>query len=205
MDKKLVLTGYRLAFALLVLVAVATQLVYGIRHTDGFSTVNFFSFFTIESNLIGAITFVVGALWLLLGWTRRRLDYLRGAATLYMVVTGIVYAVLLSNADVQTAIPWVNAVLHYLFPAGMLLDWLLDCPKQLSFKRALLWLIYPLAYLAYTLIRGPFAHHWYPYPFLNVSGHGYTYVAFSSLVIALAVVGLAFGLIRLTYLKRLQH
>jgi len=57
---------------------------------------NRFSYFTIQSNFIASVTYVIAAVAILrkkqLGaWYR----YLRGGAVLYMMVTGIVFAVLL--------------------------------------------------------------------------------------------------------------
>jgi len=37
---------------------------------------------------------------------------------------------------------------------------------KLSLKTLALWLAYPAAYLAFTMIRGS-RIHWYPYPFLS--------------------------------------
>ncbi|MGA8046237.1 MAG: Pr6Pr family membrane protein, partial [Dermatophilaceae bacterium] len=66
-----------------------------------------------------------------------------------------------------TAVPWDNTVLHYIVPVAMLVDYLLDRPRRrLSFRASLLWLIYPLAYAGYSLIRGAIVD-WYPYPFLD--------------------------------------
>ena len=46
-------------------------------------------------------------------------------------------------------------------------------PRRLaSFRVAALVVIYPVVYLAVTLIRGPIVH-WYPYPFVDVITHGY--------------------------------
>jgi len=83
-------------------------------------------------------------------------DLFRGAAALYMATTGIIFSVLLAGLDVElTAVPWDNLVLHYIMPAAMLLDWIINRPKhRISFKRALVWLVYPLAYVAYSLGRG---------------------------------------------------
>lgn len=198
------LAGYRLAFALLVSVAVCVQLVHGIREVDNFSVVNFFSFFTIDSNIFGAVIFIVSALALENTKRRRKFDYLRGAATLYMVITGIVYIVALSGADVQTPVPWVNTILHYVFPAGILVDWLIDRPARLSLKKSLLWLIFPLVYLAYTLIHGPLAHHWYPYPFVDVTRHGYAVVALNSAAIAVFTVLLALALASIPRFRRVK-
>ena len=104
-------------------------------------------------------------------------DLVRGAAVVYMSVTGIVFTLLLSNTDVDTAIPWVNTVVHQLMPIVIVADWLLDPPAdRLTTRQGLLWLTFPLAWLAYTLIRGSLTGL-YPYPFLNPANGGYGSVA----------------------------
>jgi hypothetical protein len=184
---RILLACYRLLFALLVAAAVVVQLEHSLRTIASYSVVNFFSFFTIESNVFGLIIFLVTAKTALTGHSNTHLDYMRGAATLYMTVTGIVYSVALAGVNVQTAIPWINAVLHYIFPIVVLLDWIIDRPAKISFKRSLLWLVFPTLYLVYSLIRGAIVH-WYPYPFLNAAIHGYLRVALNSLVVALVAV-----------------
>jgi hypothetical protein len=156
----------------------------------GFSVANYFSYFTILSNLIAATVLLVGA-------TRvgdpgsERWEMVRGAALLYMGVTGIVYAVALqSYDDVQTSV-YANNVLHRVMPLVMLLDWLFEPPRvPLRFDRNLAWLIFPLLYLPYTLIRGPIVD-WYPYPFVDPTRDGgYWRVAGSCLVVAALFVAL---------------
>ena len=61
------------------------------------SLVNFFSFFTIESNLLAIVVLLIGGVG---DPQSERWAYVRGAATLYMVITGIVYAALLANEEV---------------------------------------------------------------------------------------------------------
>jgi hypothetical protein len=142
---------YRGFFGLLTLAAIMTQLIAA-SGTPTFSPVNYFSYFTIDSNLIAA------ALLLFAAAVRRRsrvLDLLRGAAVVQMVVVGVVFTLLLSGTDVDTAIPWVNTVVHELMPMVVVADWLLDPPAQrLSLRQSLLWLSFPLVWILYTLIRG---------------------------------------------------
>jgi hypothetical protein len=149
-----------------------------------FNAGNFFSFFTIESNIFAAIVFLVSAWYIHKGKRSKMLSYIRGAATLYMVITGLVYSLLLAGADVQTPVPFVNAVLHYVFPVVVLVDWLVDRPaSKIPDRAAMLWLVYPLLYVVYSMIRGNIVG-WYPYPFLNVTIHGYTYVLVVSVILA---------------------
>ncbi|MFP3387086.1 Pr6Pr family membrane protein, partial [Tritonibacter sp. SIMBA_163] len=50
-----------------------------------------------------------------------------------------------------------------------------------------LWILYPVAYLIYTLLRG-LVVEWYPYPFLDPGNGGYIQVAISSIVITMLIV-----------------
>ncbi len=196
MNKKQALIGFKLFFAILALSALVTEIIV-LASRDTFNAINFFSFFTVLSNLFAAIMLGVSG-WFLLKKSRRttQLDMWRGAATLYMLITGIVFAILLSGYDPRTltAVPWDNTVLHYIMPVVLLLDWLIDPPQQkIAFKRALVWLLFPLAYLAYSLIRGGFVG-WYPYPFLNPATNGYGAIVIAALGIAATAIILTFAL-----------
>lgn len=149
---------------------------------------NFFSFFTIESNLLAIAVLLVGGL---ADPRSTRWAYVRGAVTLYMTITGIIYAALLSDVDVQVIRPWVNDIVHRYVPLLLLLDWLVAPPWPAVRRRAALgWLAFPLAYFAYSLVRGPIAD-WYPYPFLDPRPHGYDHVVAYAVVLAIGMAALA--------------
>ncbi|MDQ6771518.1 MAG: Pr6Pr family membrane protein [Candidatus Dormibacteraeota bacterium] len=171
MSRSALVAAYRVVFALLAIVAIVTQAV-SLANLNAFRPGNFFSFFTILSNLIAIVVFLVGAA----RWRSRRsdrFDLVRGAAVVYMTITGIVYFFLLSGIEVDTSVPWVNAVVHQVMPIVVVADWLIDPPvARLTQRQGLLWLCFPAAWTVYTLIRGPIAH-WYPYPFLNPANGGY--------------------------------
>ena len=117
----------RLLAALAVVAAVVGQWVRSVE-SPVYQFANFFGYFTIQSNLIAAVAFVVGAVLLL-----RRRDapewsvVLRGAAATYMVTTGIVYNMLLTNVALDNSfnVQWSNDVLHKWIPLFALLDWVL--------------------------------------------------------------------------------
>ena len=156
--------GYRLFFAALALVAVFAQLMQSIGANR--STVDFFSYFTIQSNLIAIAVFLWGALNPAPTPGPLTRDIIRGAAVLYLAVTGIVFALLLSDQPLVT-VPFANTVLHKLMPVIAAADWVVEPPSEkLSFHGALIWYVYPVAWLLYTMIRGAIVG-WYPYPFLN--------------------------------------
>jgi hypothetical protein len=171
MDRRAAIAIVRIGFALLTLVAIATQL-GDLAIRGALNPINFFSYFTIQSNIIGIAAFVTAAA----SWRRgggTSIDMLRGAATVYLTVTFVVFSLLLSGTDVDTAIPWVNTVLHGVFPVVVILDWILMPPlTPIAFRDSLLWLAYPILWVAYTMLRGP-AAGWYPYPFLNPDNGGY--------------------------------
>ncbi len=196
---------YRLGFALLTLAAIVYQFSVGARRVE-FVPANFFSFFTIQSNLIAAGVFLYLA-------PRPRsdtdspgeIDLLRGAAVAFMTTTFIVYGLLLSGYEdaLQTSEPWVNTVLHKIFPLVVIGDWLIDRPAtRIPFRSALIWAAYPLLYLVYSLTRGPVVD-WYPYPFLDPDqAGGYAGVVATSVAIAVGFVAITWLIV--TFGQRLR-
>jgi hypothetical protein len=164
----------------------------------GFTYANFFSYFTVLSNVLAVVVLLCTGLVDPpgLGW-----QYFRGAVTLYMVITGIVYNTLLTKAEVGVR-GWENAVVHAVLPLVMLLDWLLAQPPRLVPARPSLgWLAFPLVYAGYSLIRGPIVD-WYPYPFIDPRPHGYLQLTITCIVLAAVMAGLAIGVGRLLLLSR---
>lgn len=149
---------------------------------EAFNPANHFSYFTVLSNVIGAVVWAVALI-------RPVPDLIRGAAATYLITTGVVYAILLRDVDVQTP-SFANFALHAATPVLMALDWLLAPPRRrIALRHAALWLVFPVVYLGYTLIRGAIVD-WYPYPFLDPRGAGgYAQVAVMCLIVA-AVIGL---------------
>ena len=175
---------YRVAFGLLIIAAA----VYQLDRTGKWA--NFFSFFTIQSNLIGSAVSLIGAI--ALPGASRKWDLVRGAAAIYLVLTGIVYNTLLVGLDesLQTSEPWVNNVLHRIIPLVMVIDFLIiPLGHRIRWREALVWTIYPMVYLAYSLIRGPIVD-WYPYPFLDPrEDGGYPRVALYCVAILVGFLG----------------
>lgn len=193
MSRRLALALARTALALLTLVAMAYQ--WSESSSRGVLVpLNFVSYFTIQSNAIGAAVFLAGAA----RWRRPATpgwDLVRGASALNLTVTYVVFALLLSNTDVDVANSWVNTVVHTVFPLAVILDWVVDPPAHpISTRASLAWLAYPVGWLAYTMIRGAITG-WYPYPFLDPANGGYGSVA-------LYIVGIfGFGLVVIAILR----
>ncbi|MFZ2035181.1 MAG: Pr6Pr family membrane protein [Candidatus Dormiibacterota bacterium] len=189
MNRASAVAAFRVFFAGLTVVAIVVQLAsLAIKGT--LNPVNYFSYFTIDSNLIATGVLIAAALYRDRA-SAPRLDVVRGGAVVYMSITGIVFTLLLSNTDVDTAIPWVNSVVHELMPLVMLADWLITPPAaRLRLRHGLLWLSFPLVWIVYTIIRGAIVNL-YPYPFLNPANGGYASVAVYcvAILIAMLVVG----------------
>jgi hypothetical protein len=151
---------------------------------------NFFSFFTIQSNLLVLVSVVGlvlaadrdGPLWRVV-----RLD-----ALVCITVTGLVYFVVLRPLAHLTGWSQVADLgLHTFTPILAVLGWLLFGPRPRCTWATFGWsLVFPVAWLAYTLIRGPVVQ-WYPYPFLEVTTHGYARVFLNCVLVALLLTGLA--------------
>ncbi|MDQ6929985.1 MAG: Pr6Pr family membrane protein [Candidatus Eremiobacteraeota bacterium] len=175
---------FRIVLGLLILASVAVQLMSAAKTPD-FNPANFFGFFTIVSNIFAAFVLLLVA-----GVTKlspRNQDVLRGAAVLSLAIVGLVFSILLAKLE-SNVIPWVNIVLHYVAPAAIIFDWLLDPPRTaLKIRDGVWWLALPFAYIAYTLLRGS-AVHWYPYPFLNVDLIGGAVIAYCVAIFALGLV-----------------
>lgn len=193
MTKRTVLIGGRFFFGILTLVAVATQLVVHI--SLNYDVGNFFSYFTNLSNIFAAVVLLVSGYRVLVGKRPSEADDVtRGTATIAMAVVGIVFGALLAGEDLGSMVPWVNFVVHYLIPVVMVVDWLFQPPRaKLQLRHIWYWLIYPVAYLTYSLVRGSIVN-WYPYWFINPDrAGGWDGVVFYAIAIAIGflVVSLA--------------
>lgn len=170
----------RIAFACLAVVALAVGYDRDLHTGD---SVNFFFYFTDLSNLFGATLLFLGGRALL----RSRPgvpDLVRGAAVLYLVITGLVYWTLLAGQATAATIAWQNDIVHAVMPCVLVLDWLLLPPTaRIGHGTATRWLVFPLVYLAVSLVRGPMVQ-WWPYGFLDPrKPGGYMHVTTWSLIV----------------------
>ena len=134
------------------------------------STIDYFSYFTILSNVLVAATLTFAALAPRSPPGR----FLLGpgpllAASVYITVTGVTYYFLLASLYHLTG--WVliyDQMLHYVMPPAFVLFWLLFVHRGgIGIASATWVLVPPLVYAAYTFVRGPLTG-FYPYPFVDV-------------------------------------
>lgn len=181
MDKRKFIIALRIILGVATIAALIRQ--FG---SMGGEVVNFFSYFTHLTNIILVFVYLSGA-WTLLQNRKPTVkqEMLRGGSVVFILVVGLVYETLLRRS-LGSELSWNNLVVHYINPVMALVDWLLYPPQQKLPKNTwLYWLIFPLGYLLYSLVRGALVN-WYPYSFFDpVRQGGYGGVALYSVGITL--------------------
>lgn len=188
----------KLASVLRLAVAVGITIAVAATFVDTASRVavnpfNFFGFFTLQSNMLTAVVFFVSAGVVLRGSAQPRwLVLARAAVTTYMIIVGIVYAVLLAplGAAGGVPLPWANTVLHIIVPIYVIADWVLFADRPaLSFRSFWVVLLYPVVWVAVVLVRGA-TDGWFPYPFLDPAlGYGTVVLYCLGIAVSVIVVG----------------
>lgn len=197
---------WRATFAVVGWAALVLQYIVMVGPAQGWGvverTVNYFSFFTILTNILVALAFtgpLIDANRRLARWSAS--EGVRAAVAMYIVVVGVVYHVLLAPHWKPEGLMYgVNLVLHYVMPVAFVLDWLWFTPKgRLRWIDPVKWLAFPLIYGGWTLVHG-LATHWWPYGFVDVDALGLERVLaiFAGLLVFFLLVGVGLvGLDRL--------
>ncbi|WP_406033450.1 Pr6Pr family membrane protein [Nocardioides sp. NBC_00163] len=200
----------RLTMAVLILAAMVAEFRGAMSTTpaEGSSmatvVVNYFSYFTIESNLIAAAALIAAGVWALTRDAQEPtwMALLMAAATTFMAITGLVYNLLLRGL-VPAAHPWANEILHLIGPLFLIIDLLVAPPRRrLPWRAVGAVVAFPIVWAIYTLVRGEHVVSpltgdpwWYPYPFLNNHLHGYGVVFAYVVGIAAAFTLVAWGVV----------
>lgn len=152
--------------------------------------IQFFSYFTIETNVLITVVVMIAAAAPQAEQIQTR-PSLRSALVVYIVVVGLVYAVLLRNLwHPQGAQLLADIVLHDVIPFLYPIFWLAFLPKgSLRWADPAMWLVYPIIFFLYSMARG-LAFGVYPYPFIDADKLGFERVSLN----ALALLAVFFGL-----------
>jgi hypothetical protein len=157
----------------------------------------FFSFFTIDTNILVALCF---SFIFLRGNSGLSRFFTKSttitAITIYITIVGIVYNVILrSTWHPEGLQKIVDELLHSAIPVFFILFWLIFIPiEQLKWKNAFPWLIYPIVYMTYAIIHGAITK-FYPYPFVNVNELGYNRALLNAGGVLLIIFFLSLALI----------
>jgi hypothetical protein len=168
---------------------------------DG-SLVNMYSYFTIQSNLL----MLISAVLLAIKPDRSGLVFeaVRMAGLVGITVTGVVFATVLEGAiELEGQELWNDRIFHYIVPAMAVIGYLLLRPRTVFHKSAYLFLLWPLAWIAFTLIRAEVADPRFrgehgttmpvPYDFLDIDAKGGGSVMLACVVVLLLTFALAWG------------
>lgn len=161
----------RLTAGLTLAVALTFQIVEKVVNNDMVAD-QYFSYFTIQSSMVASIVLIVGGVMAL----RLPVDtvlytLVRMSVLSYAVVTAVVYNVLLRGIPEEGFIEskWPGELMHVWIPLFIALDWILSPGRPpLRWTGLRYVVIYPLAWVAFTMLRGA-ATGWFPYPFLEPS------------------------------------
>jgi len=135
-------------------------------------------YFTNQSNLLLAVVMAWGGVAVL----ARRLEpppWLWGAVTLFLLITGLVSYLILDPAPPGEEVIMLglthDQLVHRLTPIATFVHFLLMVPhRRLHVRTAAWWLAYPVAYCAFSTVRGVVSPGSdYPYGFVDVSEIGY--------------------------------
>lgn len=203
MNEPLWIRAYRLFFGVLVLYTLYVS--FG-RTND--TKWDWASAFTHESNFFVGILFLAGVVLSAGILSSPRWDALRGAAVVYLVIVFFVYGFLIREFDnpFTTTRHWTHTVLHQLMPLVVVMEVLLH-PffHRIPWRTALLWVVYPAIYFAYSMIRGAYVD-WYPYDFIDPDEvGGYDGVAMYAVGILAGFVGVSLLVAALSRLRFNMH
>jgi len=159
----------------------------------------YFSYFSITSCLLTAVVLTLSAIQLTRGQAETKLLSLsRLTMAVSMVIVGVIYNALLRGGDpdprdVGYAWPVLpNEVVHTYVPMLIFIEWLFTRTTiALKINQAFWVLVYPLAWLAFSIIRGIITG-WWPYWFIDPQygiGTQLTWIVAISVMFTVLAVG----------------
>lgn len=158
-------------------------------------------YFTVIANILVALVFT------LIAKGRGDSSRVLGGVTVAILLVGIVYGVLLDGLLSLSGGAWVaDMVLHRIVPLLVALYWLGLAPRGgLAWKDPLAWVLLPLCYFGYALVRGAVEGR-YAYPFLDGPAIGWGVVIAHAALMAVGFLGVGFAMVWLDrYLARAFH
>jgi hypothetical protein len=176
---------------MIIQVRAVAELESGFFDTDGERIANIFCFFTIWSNLLVGAT--SAALAVRLDRPSLAFRSIHLAATVMILVTFVVVIVALDPiSDYEGTAATADFLTHKLVPVLAVAGWVAFGPRGSADRAAVRASIaIPVAWLAFTLVRGPFASDFYPYPFIDVADLGYPRVLLNVALVTGLVLGSA--------------
>ena len=178
------------AIAIALSINIADRVIQGI-----FNPTHYFHFFTIQSSIIDIVVLLVGGI---LAVTRtqdsRWYSVVRASTVAYAIVVGVVYNVLLagiaSTDGYVASFEFPNTIEHIAAPLFLVIEWVL-MPGRARINWGTMWIcaVFPLAWVAGSMVRGLVGDGWFPYFFFDPAQVGVGGVALYIVAIAAFILG----------------
>jgi len=161
-----------------------------VKNLVAWHLINYFSFFTIETNLLVALVLTIFC-------ARPQAEQflttpsVTSALVVYIIIVGVVYAVLLRHLWHPQGLQLLaDVVLHDAIPFLYPFYWLVFLRKgSLRWSDPAWWLVFPVLYFLYSMLRGA-AFGIYPYPFFDVAQLGFARVSMNGIGLLASFFGL---------------
>ncbi|MCX8530200.1 MAG: Pr6Pr family membrane protein [Rhodoluna sp.] len=168
----------RLATAASLVFAMVWQISDRLAH-NVFRPGEYFAYFTIDSSMVAAVALAVAGVWAIQGKAETAvMNRVRLSVATYAIVVGVVYNALLRGLpgaaeDGNYVWPQApNEILHVWALVFIFLDFVLTTVANPPKFKQIWWvLLFPLAWVLFTILRG-MATGWWPYWFLNPTDKG---------------------------------
>jgi hypothetical protein len=165
---------------------VVRALALGLSVTS--AIVDYFSYFTILTNLLVALALTLpermpgSTIGVFFGR-----PVIKSGIAVYIAIVGVVYSVLLRHSwNPEGMQKLADTLLHDFIPLLYVVYWLMFVPKKdLRWKHAVQWLVYPLIYATYSLVRGALSGR-YLYPFIDAAAIGYMRTLVNAVILCCA-------------------
>ncbi|WAC51247.1 Pr6Pr family membrane protein [Frigoribacterium sp. SL97] len=195
----------RLLAAAVGVVALVADFVYVLGFST-FSSINYFSYFTQQSNMANVVVLAFAGVVSLRG--RQEPDWFAGVHALvstYVIVSGIVFGIIVAESashDYRIEVPWSSQLLHFVIPTFVLVDWVFGPDRPRVRWRVLsVVLVFPLVWGVFMIVRGADVG-WYPYFFLDpaqVTWPG-EFLLYNGIALG-TIVGVLVGLVALSHVR----
>jgi hypothetical protein len=178
--------------ALVIQFYISTEKYLSQGRTFGGAMVQLLSYFTIENNIMVAL-----AMTLLLfapqskwgKWFAK--PAVLASMCVYITIVCLVYQLVLRKEHTQYGwFRFCDEIFHSISPPMFILFWALFIPKaNLAWGKAINWLLYPLIYCFYILLRGAVSSY-YPYSFIDGNKLTYPQITVNCFFLLLAFLSL---------------
>ncbi|GAA4088791.1 hypothetical protein GCM10022392_07530 [Mucilaginibacter panaciglaebae] len=172
--------------------------------TFGGAIVQLLSFFTIQNNLLIALSLTLLLLAPASKWGRFfSKPSVLGGLSLYIIIVCVVYQLILRKEHTQHGwFRFCDEVFHSISPPMFVIFWLVFITKDnVPWSKAFTWLIYPFIYFIYIITRGTFTGY-YPYSFIDGNKLTYAQIGINFVLLLITFLIIGFGLIGISRLAK---